>query len=82
MLEWFKSLLGGKPPELTEQMKSLGFRWQKIEGVWREMCNTCGGNCGQCGTSLGAGTAPSLSSVVKSGNWQSGNHVGLPRSWR
>jgi len=43
-----------------------GFRWRKIEGEWVEVCDTCGGNCGQCGTSIGMGVPPSMDALVES----------------
>lgn len=81
MFGWFKKKLKAMvdpPPPLTERMKALGFHWVKIkirvpdcDGVpdfietWMEACNTCGGNCGQCGTSLGMGLPVDLEHMVK-----------------
>jgi hypothetical protein len=37
-------------PPRTFEMKMRGTIWaQTVEGGWREVCDTCGGNCGQCG---------------------------------
>lgn len=69
------------PPPITPEMQALGFHWerkivwQRDEHLgdhkslaWVEVCNTCGGNCGQCGTSLGMGIAPSMDCVIESLN--------------
>jgi hypothetical protein len=65
-------------PERTDQMRGDGFVWQQIGETWYPVCDTCGGNCGQCGTSLGMGIPASLGTIVKSTDMDSGNHAGLP----
>lgn len=77
---FFKSLSPEKPPALTAQMKSLGFHWVKTDDGWHEACDMCGGNCGQCGTSLGRGLPVSLSQVVKSSGMDRKPPYGLPRN--
>lgn len=54
-----------KPPERTEKMISEGFVWAQVSGGWTEVCLTCGGNCGQCGTSLGRGNPVKLGQLVE-----------------
>lgn len=54
-----------QPPERTEKMIRDGFIWAECpERGWTEVCLTCGGNCGQCGTSLGMGNQPSMDALV------------------
>jgi len=53
-------------PPLTERMQALGFHWRRIGNDWVEACNTCGGNCGQCGTSLGMGVPASMDCLIDS----------------
>lgn len=37
-------------PPRTCQMEMRGTVWARtVDGGWREICDTCGGNCGQCG---------------------------------
>jgi hypothetical protein len=37
-------------PPITHEMKMRGTSWARtVGGGWREVCDTCGGNCGQCG---------------------------------
>lgn len=37
-------------PVRTHEMRSRGTIWAKTAtGGWREVCDFCGGNCGQCG---------------------------------
>lgn len=39
--------------------------WRKSDsGDWFEVCAFCGGNCGQCGTSVGMGVPASMSFMV------------------
>lgn len=35
-----------------------GYMWRKIGGEWRQVCDTCGGNCGQCGDTGKLGNVP------------------------
>lgn len=35
-----------RPPQLQPPQ---GYMWRRINDVWRMVCDTCGGNCGQCG---------------------------------
>ena len=44
-----------------------GFVWRKVEKVWRQVCDTCGGNCGQCGITGRIGNiAPSMDYLIVS----------------
>ena len=55
-------------PERTLRMREMGFSWGKLpDGTWIEKCDTCGGNCGQCGTSLGMDprNQPSMDRLVQ-----------------
>lgn len=45
-------------PALTEEMRKAGLMWAKVGGEWREVCNFCGGNCGQCGITGRIGNVP------------------------
>lgn len=35
-----------------------GYMWRRLGEVWRMVCDTCGGNCGQCGITGKIGNAP------------------------
>lgn len=68
MLNFLKRLFE-RTPALTKQMCALGFHWERTKYGWVEACDTCGGNCGQCGTSLGFGMPASIGAIVKNGGW-------------
>lgn len=70
-----------RAPLVTEEMRLQGITWAKADDGWREVCDTCGGNCGQCGMTsrLGTGVAPSLDRIIKSGGWDKNPPYGLPR---
>lgn len=53
------------PPERTRKMISDGFVWTECGDGWTEVCLTCGGNCGQCGTSLGQGNPVKMNNLIK-----------------
>lgn len=56
------------PPELTDRMIRAKFSWKLLpDGTWIEACDFCGGNCGQCGTSLGMDVRnqPSMDQMIK-----------------
>ena len=55
-----------EPPPRTEKMIGDGFVWAETPTGWTEVCLTCGGNCGQCGTSLGMGNPPSMDAIMES----------------
>mgnify|MGYP000846750797 CR=1 FL=1 len=67
-----------EPPERTEKMIRDGFVWTEKGDGWTEVCLTCGGNCGQCGTSLGMGNPVKMDRLIESTGM---NHpvAGLPR---
>lgn len=70
-----------KPP-LTDKMRGAGFHWVWVtytDGTagWHEACDTCGGNCGQCGTSLGRGLPASISHIAEA--TMNRPPAGLPR---
>lgn len=47
------------PPEITPEMKHLGLMWAySTDGHWIEVCDFCGGNCGQCGLTSRIGNVP------------------------
>ena len=55
--------------------------WILHKDEWREVCDFCHGNCGQCGLTDRIGNIPaSMDAIVKNGDWKSGRHAGLPRS--
>ena len=69
-----------KHPEVTDEMRHNGFIWALFEGEWREVCEFCHGNCGQCGITGRVGNIPaSMQAIIDNGNWASGKHAGLPR---
>lgn len=37
--------------------------------LWIAVCDTCGGNCGQCGTSIGAGVPASMKTLARTCGW-------------
>lgn len=89
MLNLFKKFFA-KPPVFTvipTPLRPLGLeymhptggetKWRKVGDMYYEVCAFCGGNCGQCGTSVGMGIPASMSEIVKNGQWDSGNHVGF-----
>jgi len=56
-----------KKPLQTDNMRLHGLIWKKIDGVWREACETCGGNCGQCGQTGRLGNIPvDMNTIIKS----------------
>jgi len=70
-------------PELTEKMRFNGFHWVWVtyaDGTagWHEACDTCGGNCGQCGTSLGMGLPASMDHLIQATGMNK-PPAGLPR---
>jgi len=54
----------GRPPE-TLEMKQRGLTWGKLNGEWIQVCDTCGGNCGQCGSSVAMGIPPQMDRLIK-----------------
>ena len=71
-------------PELTLEMMNRGTTWALITYAngrkeWREVCDFCHGNCGQCGLTGRIGNIPaSMQAMIDNGNWASGLHAGLP----
>lgn len=52
-------------PERTEDMRRSGYVWaQSADGQFFMICDTCGGNCGQCGQSKTQG-APSMNMLIQ-----------------
>lgn len=76
---WHKIAPAKVAPPLTPKMRASGFMWVRLGDEWREVCTTCGGNCGQCGTSMGMGIPASLDTIVKTTGMNSGRHAGLGR---
>ena len=66
-------------PPVTERMRLQGNIWRRIESEWFEVCGTCGGNCGQCGTSVAMGIPASLDTIIYTTGMHNGNVAGLPR---
>lgn len=53
------------PPAVTDDMKSRGLTWAFIDGNWAQVCDFCGGNCGQCGLTGRIGNvAPNMQRMV------------------
>ena len=44
-----------------------GYRWIWHDGRWHEVCDFCGGNCGQCGNTsrLGCGIPASMEVMAR-----------------
>jgi hypothetical protein len=69
-------------PPLTIEMKQRGTVWGRtVDGGWREVCDTCGGNCGQCGMTERLGNMPVdlMRLVRKTGMDQPVNGIGAAR---
>lgn len=59
-----KAWLGFRPPKpaiISERGNQHVWR----DGQWVEVCGFCGGNCGQCGTSVGRGVPASMDNMIK-----------------
>lgn len=59
MLQFF----GIKPSKPEPTRQGTKFRW--IDNGWVEVCDFCGGNCGQCGWSIGSGVPASMDSMIE-----------------
>ncbi len=57
-------LFGKKRPVVAPEPR-LGNRMRWIDDQWVEVCDFCGGNCGQCGTSVGAGIPFSMDTLIQ-----------------
>lgn len=74
-----------RPPELPAWFKRKGWTYRgfavegELEPRWVIVCDTCGGNCGQCGTSVAMGIPASLQTIVETTGMNTGKHAGLPR---
>lgn len=67
-------------PEVTQEMKNRGTTWRKLEDAWVEVCDFCGGNCGQCGLTGRLGNIPaSFERIVNNSGMTTGKAVGFPR---
>lgn len=56
-----------KRPPMPKARPGNAMAWmtgQDGTGEWVEVCDFCGGNCGQCGTSVGMGVPPSMDRMV------------------
>lgn len=52
------------PPPLTKEMRARGLVWGKAGDEWVQVCDFCGGNCGQCALPIGNFPA-SMSRMVR-----------------
>lgn len=50
-------------PKAPKPRAGNKMRW--IDDRWIEVCATCGGNCGQCGTSVAMGVPASMDTVIE-----------------
>jgi hypothetical protein len=68
-------------PPVTHEMKMRGTSWARtVAGTWREVCDTCGGNCGQCGMTERLGNPGfSLDRILDKTGMRNGTPAGLPR---
>lgn len=51
-----------RKPNLTREGTKL--IW--LNDKWIEVCDFCGGNCGQCGWSVGSGIPASMNTMIES----------------
>lgn len=66
-------------PPRTIEMVQRGTVWAKAADGWREVCDTCGGNCGQCGMTERLGNPGfSLDRIIKK-TGMNNPVAGLPR---
>lgn len=67
-------------PPITHEMKMRGTAWARtVDGGWREVCNFCGGNCGQCGMTERLGNPGfSFDRIIDNSGMKAGCS-GLPR---
>lgn len=62
-LSWHKKR---QQPELTQEMQRAGLEWREVNGDWREVCDYCKGNCGQCGITQRVGNVhTTLDAIVE-----------------
>jgi hypothetical protein len=68
-------------PPRTFEMKQRGTTWARtVDGGWREVCDTCGGNCGQCGMTERLGNPGfSFDRILDKTGMRNGVPAGLPR---
>lgn len=59
-----RKLFGLKLPKPNPTQPGTKFKW--IDNHWVEICDTCGGNCGQCGWSIGRGVPASMDNLIQS----------------
>ena len=65
-------------PKVTQSMKAKGLTWafcinKDGSTSWREVCNFCGGNCGQCGITGRIGNVPfNFNRIVKNSGMKKG----------
>jgi hypothetical protein len=55
-------------PKVTDEMRASGLKWHRLpDGRWAEVCDFCGGNCGQCGLTsrIGCEVPASMSEMAK-----------------
>lgn len=52
-----------KPPMPKPTQQGTKFKW--LNKQWIEVCDTCGGNCGQCGWSIGIGVPASMDVLIR-----------------
>jgi hypothetical protein len=59
-MNWLRRMLGLTVwPEVTDDMRRSGITWAKTStGDFIEVCDFCGGNCGQCGITGRVGNIP------------------------
>ena len=58
LMNFFKRKRSRRSPVVTQEMRDLGTQWVRQRDEWREVCGTCGGNCGQCGMTERLGNIP------------------------
>jgi hypothetical protein len=59
LFKWLLDRWKSEPwPALTDDMIDRGLCWRKIDGEFYEVCEFCGGNCGQCGLTARIGNIP------------------------
>lgn len=59
MFKFFSNLFKPKFPPVTDEMSCRGLTWARTtDGKFIEVCDFCGGNCGQCGITSRVGNVP------------------------
>lgn len=86
MIQWVKDVIARakRPPmpAIPHDHVTVGLKWIWRVDKWIEVCDTCGGNCGQCGITGRVGNPGfSLDEVIKTGGWDKNPPAGLGQKY-